>query len=257
MLSQQAKHFLIAWRHLSFLPVSPAGPEDLGRSTIYFPLVGFILGLGLMVCYYSLAGLLGQEVVCLLILFLMFLFFNGKQYRACAGFMEYLSGANFRPEPSAASGDGVFRVTVIFFLFMLKFLALLHVGRGWMPGMLVLLPTFSCWSLVYLNHSLAYTAPADNGPAAYLRFVKAREFWGATFFTTVAAVLFLELKGLFFLMLVSLWTAVFERLFLLKRRGPVDAAMGVVMELNEIFLLLTAIVMRKGFSLTPAEGIFL
>ncbi|MFQ5672627.1 MAG: hypothetical protein ACE5G9_05990 [Nitrospinales bacterium] len=262
MFSQQAKHFLVAFRHLSFLsagPSSPADPEELGHSTIYFPLVGFLLGLGLMVFYYGLSGVLGHEVVCLLILFLMFLFFNGKQYRACVGFMEHLSGPAPRPagESAAAFGNDVSRIAVLFFLFMLKFLALLHVGEGWMAGMLVLLPTFSCWSLVYLNHSLAFTAMANNARVPYLRFVKAREFWGATFFTTVAAVLFLELKGLFLLMLVSLWTAVFERLFLLKRGGPIDAALGVVMELNEIFLLLMAIIMRKGFLAAPAEGIFL
>lgn len=263
MFSRQAKHFLIAFRYLSFLSADrslPQNPEELGRSSSYFPLVGFILGVGLMIFYFLLSKVLNEEVVCLLVLIGMFLFCKGRQYKACLVFFDYIAAAD-DPRESASpafhpESDAV-RIAALFFLFMLKFLALTHIGQGWVLGILVLMPTFSCWSRVYLSHSLGFTAVAKTDRYSYLRSVRSREFWGATFLTTVPAVLVLELKGLFLLLFVSLWTALFERFFLPKREEVVDAALGTAMELNEISMLMAAIVMQKGFAMATTKGIWL
>lgn len=261
MFSRQAKHFLIAFRHLSFLSADrspPPNPEELGRSSSYFPLVGFVLGVGLMIFYFLLSKVLNEEVVCLLVLLGMFLFSKGRQYKACLVFFDSIAAADDKSaSPAFHPGSDAVRIAALFFLFMLKFLALTHIGQGWVLGILVLMPTFSCWSRVYLSHSLGFTAVAKSDRYSYLQSVKSREFWSATFFTTAPAVLVMELKGLFLLLFVSLWTALFERFFLPQREETVDAALGTAMELNEISMLMAAIVMQKGFAMATTKGIWL
>ena len=128
---------------------------------------------------------------------------------------------------------------------------------GKFSGILVLVPTFSCWSLVYFSHSLGFSALAKTERFSHLRYVRAREFWGATFFTAAAAATTLELEGLFFLMFVSLWTALFERFFPPKRPENADTVLWTVVELNEVSVLLVALIMQKGFSMMTSEGVWL
>ena len=90
-----------------------------------------------------------------------------------------------------------------------------------------------------------------------MRSVKGKQFWGATFFTTLVAGVFMGLEGLFLLMFISLWTEILDRWVVTRPRQILGPMVGVVMELNEILLLLGLIVMRKGFALSGEEGVWL
>lgn len=261
MFSRQAEGVAAAFRYLSFLsryPSPPVSPEVLGRSFIYFPMVGFVFGTGLMISYYLLSHFLDEEVACLFLLLLMFLFFDGKQHKAFLLFLKSAVKPKRPPEGQAPEPtDDPLALSALFFLLMLKFLALVHIGKGWILSILVLIPTFSCWSLVYFSHSLGFSSLAKTERFSHLRYVRAREFWGATFFTAAAAALIMELEGLFFLMFVSLWTALFERFFSPKRPESADAVLWTVAELNEVSMLLVALIMQKGFSMMTSEGVWL
>lgn len=213
-----------------------------------------------MVSYYLLSHFLDEEMVCLFLLLLMFLFFDGRQHKAFLFFLKSAAKPKRPPEgqaPELSLTDDPLAFSALFFLLMFKFLALVHIGKGWISGILVLMPTFSCWSLVYLSHSLGFSALAKTERFSHLRYVKTREFWGATFFTAAAAALIMELEGLFFLMFVSLWTALFERFFSPRRPENADAVLWTVAELNEVSTLLVALVMQKGFSMMLSEGVWL
>ena len=62
---------------------------------------------------------------------------------------------------------------------------------------------------------------------------------------------------MFLLMAVSLGTAVFERLYLLKCREDIDLTLRSVMELNEVGVLFAALMMQKAFSIGTADWVML
>lgn len=263
MLAQQAKLFWIAFRRLSFLsqqPLYSESPEKLGQSAIYFPPVGFIFGLGFSGVYFISAKILPDEFTCLLILLLMGLRSGG---RSAGDFMETVKSlAEKAPVLNrfwleAVSGPRVWGFAGLVGLLTVKYLSLLHIGGGWVYPILVLSPTLSAWSRVYLSHSLAFTSMAHLPALNELRFVKMKEFWVATVFTTLAAGLFMELSGLFILLFVALVTAVVEKLFLVKRLLEVEPSFGAVLELNEVVTLVVAIAIRTLFFYAGGEGVWL
>lgn len=256
MASRPTNRFVTAFHYL-VLSKTPENPEDMGRAFIYFPLVGFILGAGLSAFYYVLSRILDENPASFLTLAVMFLLFRRKSQDADANYICSEPGTVAAPSVFSVKGGDALRISAPFFFFMLKYLSLTHIGRGWALGMLILLPTFSCWSLVYFTHSLVFSSTGESGPSGFYHFVRVREFWGASFFATAASVLFMELKGLFLLMFVSLWTAVFERFLLPKRRESLDAVLWTVRESNEVLVFAAAIVMRKVFAELPRDGLWL
>ena len=250
MISDQAAQFGIAFRYLffgSFIDPKPENPEKQGHAAIYFPVVGFIFGIGFMVSYYLVSRIANAQWSCFLVMGLMIWIFNGRMYFDCMGFVD---AWNLRP----GLEKDVVRGLLVFTLFTLKFLALTHLGEGWILRMLVLTPTLSCWSLVYLTHSISSNLSNTKNRLVYASFVQVREFWGATLFTTLIAGTFMELEGLFLLMFMSIWIAIFERWVLLEKKFPLKHLAGTVMELNEILVLLGAIALRKGFIFSASKG---
>ena len=261
-LTPQIELFGIAFRHLSFLwPLrkTQEDPKKLGEASLYFPLVGTFFGSGLILIYILISVISKGNSSCLIVLAVMIIVFTGRQYQNCFKFVGILGHQDETENQKIENFNlalDIARVLLVFGLFMLKFLALTHLGKGWLFGMLIIVPTVSCWSKVYLCHSLSNGLP-DSSEFSYMCFVRDREFWGATWFTTVIVGVFMELEGLFLLVFLSLWTAGFERWIISKQPEIFGPVVGLAMELNEVLLLLSLIVMRKGFAFSTLEGVWL
>ena len=65
------------------------------------------------------------------------------------------------------------------------------------------------------------------------------------------------LEGLFLLMFMSIWNAIFERWVFFKKKFPLKPALSAAMECNEVLALLAAIALRKGFSLSSMTGVWI
>ena len=255
----QENLFRIAFNNLSFFSAFTQNrqpPERLGEASLYFPLVGFIFGLSFMLIFATVSRVADVEWACLSVLAFMIGVFTGRQYQSCFKFVGILGEQDEEREKGNVVVLDIIRVLFVFGLFMLKFLALTHLGKGWILGMLVVVPTVSCWSKVYLWYSFVIDVPEMRGSSS-IRFVGGLEFWGATIFTTLVVGVFMGLEGLFMLMFISLWTAILERWVVSKPVEAFQSFVGVAMELNETLLLLGLIAMRKGFAISAGEGLWL
>jgi cobalamin synthase len=247
------KRFLLAIRFFPSI-TEPCrlieNPEQLGKAAPFFPVVGFFFGILAMACYQSFSFWFGPELACFLALLVLILFYNGGRFWGCLRVADRLLITRrwtFENRKRIRLERGTFRVIFLFFILVLKFFALLHVGEGWIPSMLVLLPTVSAWSYVYLAHSIASASKAEFGPFPHIKFVGNLQFWGATFFTTAIAIFFMGLEGLFLLMFLSLGTVIFERYVVNRNKKFLGNVLGVMLESSEVGLLLVVILMRDGF----------
>lgn len=263
MIATWLSDFQLAFRHLSgyfFDPGISESPQKQGQSALFFPLVGFFVGLGLAGIFTLFSLVLEFSWACFGVVLAAIPVYGGNRYSVIADMIK-----GWGMERKLASAEildnthswNVWVIFVPFCLFMLKFLALSHIGKGWIGSILILMPVFSCWSFVYLVHSLAYSKESPVGSLVYVRFIRTREFWGATIFTTAAAILFFKMPGVFLLMLVSFNTALLERFVTYKKEVDVRFILVTVMELNEVWILLVALAMRKGFSFATTGGVWL
>jgi cobalamin synthase len=233
-------------------------PEERCKSTSFLPVAGFFFGSLAMVCYLAFAFWFGTGFACFISLSVLTFFYSGGRLYGCLRVADRIlisKGWTFKNRNRIRSERGSFRSVFLFFILTLKFFALLHVGQGWIPNMLVLMPTISAWSYIYLAHSLASTQAEEVGPFLHIRFVGNFQFWVGTIFTTAVATFFMGLEGLFFLMFLSLGTVVFERFVINRNKKFLGNILGVMMEVNELGLLLIAILMRDGFLARTTTGI--
>ncbi len=258
MFNLLVKRFLLALRFFPSI-TEPCrlneNPEQLGKAAPFFPVAGFLFGILAMACYLSFSFWIGTEIACFFALLVLVFFYNGSRLWGCLRVADRLFITRrwtFEDRKYIRLERGAFRAIFLFFIFALKFFALLHVGEGWIPSMLVLLPTVSAWSYIYLAHSLASASEAEFGPFPHIKFVGNLQFWGATLFTTAIAIFFMGLEGLFLLMFLSLGTVIFERYVVNRNKKFLGGVLGVMLESSELGLLLTVILMRDGF-LSPTS----
>lgn len=261
MFNLLVKRFLLAIRFFPSI-TEPSrlteSPEQLGKAAPFFPVIGCFFGILAMTCYQSFSFWFGSEIGCFLALLVLILFYSGGRFWMCLRVADRLfvtRNWTFENRKLIRLERGTFRVIFLFFILALKFLALLHVGEGWIPSMLVLLPTVSAWSYIYLAHSLASASDAGVGPFPHIKFVGNLQFWGANFFTTAIAIFFMGLEGLFLLMFLSLGTVIFERYVLNRNKKFLGSVLGVMLESIELGLLLVVILMRDGFLTTTSMSV--
>ncbi len=261
MINLLVKRFLLAVRFFPSI-TEPCrlteNPEQLGKAAPFFPVVGFFFGVLAMACYLSFSFWLGTQIACFFALLVLIFFYNGGRIWGCLRVADRLLITRrwtFEDRKLIRLERGAFRVIFLFFIFSLKFFALLHVGEGWIPNILVLLPTVSAWSYIYLAHSLAASSRDEFGPFPHIKFVGNLQFWGATLFTTAIAIFFMGLEGLFLLMFLSLGTVIFERYVVNRNKKFLGSVLGVMLESSELGLLLIVILMRDGFMTSTSMGL--
>ncbi len=280
-MREQARRLFIALRCITFLPPQSSLSKtsqsefpqsessqsessqsesslEIARSAAWFPLAGFALGLGLALVYKLLALVLPFDVVCLAMVVLLTVCAGGRRLSASHAVIKNLAGRSRRRDSVESEGptEGrFFEFATAGGLLLCKYLALSHMGEGWMVGVLILVPTLSGWTLVYLSRSVTQTSEEDSAILGYVFHVQTLDFWIATGFLTLAIAWFLQVFGLVLLALISMWTTVMERACAGIRNLPLDTVFQAGMEFNEVAFLLGILALRKLVSLSPAPGL--
>ncbi len=261
-MREAARRFFTALLCITFLSPksspSTSSPSEIARSAAWFPLAGFTLGLGLALVYKLLALVLPFDLVCLAMVVLLTLCSGGRRLSASHAVVKNLFQRFRRPDTVLEEGrseSSFFEFATAGILLLCKFLALSHIGEGWMVGVLILIPTLSGWTLVYLSRSIAQTSDKDSTALGYVSHVQTWDFWIASGILTLTAVWFLHVLGLVLLALISMWTTLMERVGAAIRNLPLASVFQAGMECNEIVFLLGALTLRKLVSLSPAPGL--
>ena len=239
------KSFLIALKFLTALPVGKnlaIQDNELAQAAGYFPLVGALIGLLLVVADFIFKPLFPDSIVNLLILITLLLI-TGTLH--LDGFMDSIDGLfsgkdkNRILEIMRDSRVGSFAVLAVVCLLLLKLYFLNEIQSNIYYSTLILMPAFSRWSVVCLAKIYPYARDTAGTGEPFARLVGTKELIKATLFMAILTVFLMQLKG------IMVWLAVFTALIFLsgwinkKIGGMTGDTYGAIIETLEVVTLIS------------------
>ena len=249
--------FLAALQFLTSIPLlrrRETSPEDLGRSTPYFPVVGLIIGLILAGLNLLLNLILPPAVVnALLIVSLAIL--TGALH--LDGFVDTCDGiaghrtVEDRWRVMHDSRAGAFGIVGVVLLLLVKYVSLSSIPGSLMMATLVFMPIVSRWAMVYAVFAYPYARPSGLGKV-FKQEASWPRFTVATLITFLIAMLLIPLVQLSALVLMfGVWimTLVMAAYFKGKFSGLTGDTYGAINEVAEVsVLILVVLLVRLGLA---------
>lgn len=161
------------------LPARSASPEELGRSLVYFPIVGAIIGLSLAGLKWGLSQALPPAVTSVLLVGWLTIASGGLHLDGLADTCDGVGGQKSREarlevmRDSRVGGFGVIGITLVL---LAKFAALSAI-HDILP--LILVPVISRWAMVYAIFAHPYARPAGLGQV-FKEHARGQDFFTAT-----------------------------------------------------------------------------
>ena len=251
--------FLAALRFLTIIPLMgrrEVSPEEVGRSIVYFPLVGVIIGLILVGLNWLLGLLLPSAVVNVLLVVSLVVISGGLHLDGLVDTCDGIGGHKTVAERWRVMDDsraGAFGIIGVCLLLLVKYVALNNVPDSRLMPTLLLMPVISRWAMVYAVFAYPYAKPSGLGKvfkqgASWPRFVV------ATLITLAVAVILAPLAGL--VIMFGIWIIAMATAFYLKGKfgGLTGDTYGAINEVAEVLvLILICLLAHVGW---PGENIF-
>lgn len=242
--------FFVSLRFLTIIPLPlrrEASTAEIGRSIIYFPLVGLFLGLILVGLDQLLDSILPLSLVNALLIITMVILTGALHLD---GLIDTCDGAMVRSSPEerlevmADSHVGSFGIIGACCLLLLQYAALAAVPEDLRISALILMPVLSRWAMVYAIFAFPYAKKVGTGQT----FKQQASWWRMTLATLIALVISLAVAGLSSLALMAaLWLIVFGVATFLKLRlgGLNGDTYGALNELAEVLTLIILPLLAK------------
>lgn len=234
---------LIALQFLTRLPVRLPGmpaPEQVGRSLLWYPLVGLLLG-GLLLAAQALLSQQPAVLQAALLLTLWVVLSGGLHLDGLADTADaWVGGYGERERTLAIMKDprsGPIAVVVLVLLLLLKFAALLVLLEAGQTLALLLAPWLGRSALPLLLRSTAYVRPGGLG-AQLAEHLPRREL-PRVLGLHLALLALTGLSGLWALLAATLVFALWRRALLARLQGTTGDTAGALVELIEVAVLLT------------------
>jgi adenosylcobinamide-GDP ribazoletransferase len=241
----------MALHFLTLIPVpgAPFPAEALGQVAGYFPVIGLILGIILLVCAVLLQTLMPVTAVAALLV-VLWAGLTGALHLdgfvdCCNALLVVARPRKEQPGDVASSSFGVVGVVT---LLLVKYGALLACPQNLMPYALLAAPTIGRWAMVYA----AYLFPHNPGRKGLLddtfkQNLGLRELLFASLISLIVAVMTLQLGGLFVVAsacLVATLLALWVRWRFGGLSGNVYDAINEVVEVTVLLAVIVAQTLR-------------
>ncbi len=248
--------FLAAFRFLTVIPLPirrEATGEEVGRSLVYFPVVGLLIGLLLAGINWVLRRFMPDGIVNALLIVAMVLVSGALHID---GFIDTCDGLAGNKPPEERwkvmkdSRAGAFGVAGAVLLLLVKYAALSSVPTNLMLATLVLMPVVSRWMMVFAIRAYPYALESGLG-TVFKRAANGATVVMTTIFTLAAAFLLIWWAGIAYYFAAALvivavaWlvTVVWAGYMRRKFAGLTGDSYGAINEMAEVVVLATVAVL--------------
>ena len=242
---------LAALKCLTISPLCPrreVSPEEIGRSIVYFPVVGVIIGLILAGLNWLLGLFLPSAVVSGLLLVSMVVISGALHLDGFADTCDGIAGhktVGDRWQVMHDSRAGAFGIVGVFLLLLVKYVSLNSVPETLLMTTLVLMPVVGRWTMVYALFAYPYARPAGLGKV-FKQGANWQRFTIATIITLAVAIGLARLANItnFYLaglaIILGVWVIVIAMATYLKRKfsGLTGDTYGAINEVAEVGVLI-------------------
>jgi adenosylcobinamide-GDP ribazoletransferase len=240
---------------LQFLTIIPlpgrreVSPEELGRSAVYFPLIGLIIGL-LLAGWHWLLGLFLPRAVVDVLVVVSLVVISGALH--LDGFIDTFDGiaghksVEDRWRVMHDSRAGGFGIVAVCCLLLVKYLSLNSVPDPLLMVTLVMMPVLSRWAMTYAIFAYPYARPAGLGKA-FKQGTRWLRFTIATVIAVIVAIILLQLAGV--AVMLGIWIIVAAMATYLKGKfsGLTGDTYGAINEVAEVCVLIIILVLYRLF----------
>lgn len=257
------KKMLLAFQFLTIIHLRDMGdaPEkEIGKTTAFFPVVGAVQGILLVISSALFLIIFPAEVSNGLILLLMIIINGGLHLDGLADTFDAIASRKDKEKKLAIMKDsavGPFGVIAIVFAILLKYLflnAVLNISLDTYYLALFLMPIFSRWAMVTAIFHCK-SARQDGLGRIFIEHTKMKEFAAATLLTFAISlsVLFISDKTSviisFLLILVILYIFCIAAVRFSNKNfgGMTGDTFGAVSEISEILFLLSVMIWLQKF----------
>jgi len=245
--------FLAALQFLTSRPITlkrELSPEQLGRATAYFPVVGLIIGLILAGLNWLLLLILPPAVVNALLIVALVILTGALHLDGLADTCDGIAGhktAEERRQVMHDSRTGAFGVVGIVLLLLVKYVTLNSIPPVFMTAVLIFMPVVSRWAMVYAIFAYRYARPSGLG-TAFKQATRWPQFTAATIITlavSVALMPWFSMAGLLILAGIFIITTAFSFYLKYKFAGLTGDTYGAINEVAEVCVLIIIIVLVR------------
>jgi adenosylcobinamide-GDP ribazoletransferase len=237
---------LAAFQFLTLLPIKRSfTTEQIGRSTVYFPLVGLAIGLVLAGANYVLALVLPAGVVNIILVGLLAFFSGGLHLDGFADTMDGMAGHRTperRLEIMRDSRIGGIGAISLILLLLSEYVLLNNIPGDLKLFALILAPVLSRWVMVNSIAIYPYARPEGLG-RSFKDAVTWRQLTVATLIALAVAVALLGVAGL--IVLAACWAVgSLVALYLKSRiRGLTGDTYGAINEIATLTVFLMIVIL--------------
>jgi adenosylcobinamide-GDP ribazoletransferase len=241
---------LAALQFLTVLPVKRSFTnEQIGRATIWFPVVGIIIGAILFGFNYVFRLILPGSVVNILIVVALVVLSGGLHLDGLADTIDGMAGHR-TPErcleimrDSRIGGMGA--VGIALFL-ILEYVSLNSIPARWVPFTLLATPVVSRWAMVNSIYFFPYARQSGLG-LPFKQSVKWQQLFIATLITLLVAILLFKLAGLIIIAVTWLMVALAAFYFKHQLNGLTGDTYGAINEIafTSVLLVVSALAYKN------------
>ena len=228
---------------LTFLTILPSlrrskdfEEEEFSRSTAFYPLIGLIIGVLLLLVYTLTAHFWTRPMVQLLVVLTWVVLTGGLHLDGLADTVDGLLGGRTREQRLAVMKDsrlGTFGGIALFFALAFKTALLGEIDADQIAAGLLLAPALGRWGMVFCIH--AFPAARQEGLGYIVKkHTRWRDFTFASLLTAVPTLALLGLYGLILWALMTLFLAVLGWRISRSIGGMTGDTYGAMCELGEI-----------------------
>ncbi len=240
------KGFILAWEFLTIIPLAKnrdVRPKELARSMAYFPLVGLILGIILVISNIALLKMLPDSIVNAILIAELIMLTRGLHIDGFVDTIDGLAGGKTREDILNIMRDhrvGALGAVGVIMLIMIKYLSLNSVSPDSKNLVLIAMPVMSRWLQAPFTNMLPYARQNGMGKA-FVEGVRGREAGIATIFAALVLIFLFKFNAVLIMVLMAIVTYIMGIYFKKILGGITGDVIGAVSEINEVMFLLIVI----------------
>ena len=242
-------HFLIALQFLTIFPVKikkEIKNEDFGKSLIYFPLTGLIIGSVLSLTF-LVFNFLPVQVTGALILLISIIITGGIHLDGFADTCDGFYGSNPKEKTLQIMRDsriGVMGVIGVVCLLLLKFTFIVNIPQNILWKALIMMSVYARWSQV-LSCYISRYARQEGKAKNFIEYAGKKEILLASIPTFGLFLLLIQIKGAILFFVSILPILLFINYIKRKIGGMTGDTIGAVNEVAEVSILLFCLFLLK------------
>ncbi|HMA60614.1 MAG TPA: adenosylcobinamide-GDP ribazoletransferase [Halanaerobiales bacterium] len=240
--------FLIALQFITIIPVKKEldyREKNIAKSMLYYPLIGTIIGLFLVLVNIIGTIFLPDLVRDSLLLIFFVLFTGGIHFDGLADTFDGLFGGSNKKRILEIMGDssiGVYGILAVVLVLILKLSLLAELPMSVRNLALITAPTISRCAMVWAVYLFPYAKKEGFGKAFKL-YLTRNEAWLTAVYTVIVTLALFLFKGIIILVISALGIWLFGTFIVKKIEGLTGDNYGALNELMEVLVLFLIILL--------------